>query len=258
MTLARSFGVVWWDEHVLVVEKPAGLVTHPAYRHPDDTLTDAVWAWCDARRWERPWLLHRLDRDTSGLVLFARSRAALRLGSRQFARHAVCKQYDALTRRGDLAEDGVIDAPLRRDPADRRRVHIDPAGAAATTRYAVLEPLGALALVRLWPRTGRMHQLRVHLAAHGAPILGDPVYNPNSTLEGPDLLSTGGCNLRMWLHASALTLCLPGPRGVRSRTFLSPFPSDGIAVLAALRAAAAMSNLAQEYQHQMEERIPCL
>src|SRR5579884_4253674 len=112
MQSTLPFRVIWENEHVLVVEKPAGMVTHPAYRHPDGTLTDAVAQWMADREQPRPWLLHRLDRDTSGIVLFARTERARRICVRQFENHTVVKQYVALVWGDDLPERGMIDAAV--------------------------------------------------------------------------------------------------------------------------------------------------
>ncbi|HKT38601.1 MAG TPA: RluA family pseudouridine synthase, partial [Ktedonobacterales bacterium] len=123
------------DDDILAVEKPAGLVVHPAYRHPDGTLTDAVFADADRRGLPRPWLLHRLDRETSGVVLFARSEAARRSLVRQFQQRQIVKRYLAVIGGELAASSGEIDAPLCRDPLDRRRVIVSPAGKPACTRF---------------------------------------------------------------------------------------------------------------------------
>lgn len=213
--VTHPFRPVYWDNHVLVVDKPAGLVTHPVYKHPDGTLTDCVWAWCREHALGKPWLLHQLDRDTSGLVLFARTEDAMRLCARQFAQHTVAKQYVALVWSANLPDDGVIDAPLKRDPAERRRVIVAPDGQAAVTQFTVVARYSDCALVRLAPRTGRTHQLRAHLAYLGHPILGDPVY----AADYPAVP-------RLLLHATALGLLLPAARGLRQRTFLAPWPEE--------------------------------
>ena len=164
------------DAHLLAVEKPAGLVTHPAYKHPDGTLADAVFARQASRGEGRPWLLHRLDRETSGVVLFAKTEQARRGLVRQFERRTVRKRYLALVV-GTLARAaGLIEAPLARDPADRRRTIVVEGGQPATTRYRVLAARGSYALVLAEPITGRTHQIRAHLAWLGAPIAGDARY----------------------------------------------------------------------------------
>jgi 23S rRNA pseudouridine1911/1915/1917 synthase len=207
--------VVYENQHLLVVEKPVGLVAHPVYKHRDGTLTDYVFAWFVERGEPRPWMLHRLDKDTSGLVLFAKSPHMLRLGTRQFEEHTIVKHYLAVAWGADLPDEGVIDAPLMRDPADRRRVIVDPAGQTAQTRFAVSERWREMCLVRLWPVTGRTHQLRAHLAHLGHPLVGDPVY----ALDFPPVA-------RLLLHAASITLRIPAEGGPRLRTFLAPLPDD--------------------------------
>ena len=215
METSLPFRVVFEDQHLLVVEKPVGLVVHPVYKHPDGTLTDFVWAWCAERGLVRPWLLHRLDKDTSGLVLFAKSEHMLRMGTRQFEAHTIIKHYVAVVWGTDLPDEGLIDVPLMRDPLDRRRVIVDAAGQSAQTRFAVSERWGDRALLRLWPITGRTHQLRAHLTHLGHPMVGDPVY----ALEYP-------AAPRLLLHASSITLQVPVLGGARLRTFLAPLPLD--------------------------------
>jgi len=168
--------VLFEDAHLLAVEKPTGLVTHPSYKHPDGTLADAVFARQASRGEGRPWLLHRLDRETSGVVLFAKTEQARRGLVRQFERRMVQKRYLALVA-GRLAQAaGLIEAPLARDPADRRRTIVVEGGQPATTRYQVLAACGDYALVLAEPVTGRTHQIRAHLAWLGAPIAGDLRY----------------------------------------------------------------------------------
>ncbi len=215
MAAPPLFRVIYENAHILAVEKPAGMVTHPVYKHPNGTLVDFVAEWRAARGLARPWLLHRLDKGTSGVVLFAASEHMLRIGARQFERHEVSKCYLALVWGADLPDEGIIDAPLGRDPADRRRVIVRDDGQAAQTRYEVLERRGGHALLRLRPITGRMHQLRAHLASIGHPICGDETY----------ALDLPSCS-RLMLHAEAITIRVPHAGGARPRTFLAPMPPD--------------------------------
>lgn len=185
--METTIQILYEDDALLAVAKPSGMVTHPAYRQPDGTLTDAVFARAAARGEGRPWLLHRLDRATSGVVFFAKTEAARRALVRQFERHTIRKQYLALVAGTLTPSVGEIDAPLKRDPLDRRRVIVAADGQPALTRYRVLGTLTLagtpIALVMAEPVTGRTHQIRAHLAARGAPILGDAVYRA-LTAEG--------------------------------------------------------------------------
>jgi 23S rRNA pseudouridine1911/1915/1917 synthase len=215
------FRVIFEDAHILAVEKPAGMVAHPVYKHLDGTLIDFVAAWRTARGLARPWLLHRLDKDTSGVVLLAISPHTLRITARQFTEHTVRKSYIALAWGADLPDEGTVRAPLGRDPEDRRRVMVRDDGQAAETHYEVLARSAQHALLRLRPVTGRMHQLRAHLAHLGHPIAGDPVY----AVGYPPAA-------RLLLHAEAITLRIPALGGARARTFLAPLPPDFLAALA--------------------------
>jgi 23S rRNA pseudouridine1911/1915/1917 synthase len=205
------------DVHLLAVSKPSGLVTHPAYKHPDGTLCDFVFARQAAQGENRPCLLHRLDRETSGVVLFAKTTLARRALVRQFERRTVHKRYLAITVGAPADQSGEIDAPLARDPHDRRRVIIDPHGQNARTRYRVLMREGAYALVAAEPLTGRTHQIRAHLASVGASILGDTRYLPPG--HTGDAIAQ-----RALLHAWRLDLLYPGTGAVWS--VVAPIPDD--------------------------------
>jgi RluA family pseudouridine synthase len=257
MSEPLPFRVIFEDEHILAVEKPAGMVAHPVYKHPDGTLVDYIAAWRAARGLTRPWLLHRLDKDTSGVVLLAISPHTLRITARQFSEHTVRKSYIALAWGADLPDAGTITAPLGRDPDDRRRMIVRDDGQAAETHYEVLARSAHHALLRLRPTTGRMHQLRAHLAHLGHPIAGDPVYAHRgadipvcqsstdipicqSETDAPACQSETDKNIcspdhlpaaRLLLHAEAITLRIPSLGGARARTFLAPLPHDFLVAL---------------------------
>ena len=206
--------ILYEDAEMLAVDKPAGLVVHPAYRHPDGTLYDAVRAPQMARGEGRPCLLHRLDRDTSGVVLLAKTERARRALVRQFERRQVRKWYLALVRGQPASACGAITQPLRRDPLDRRRVKVDGAGQTAATRYRVLAGSAERALLLAEPRTGRTHQIRAHLAWLGHPLLGDAVYGDAAAGAAP----------RQMLHAWALGVRHP-ITGQPLRV-VAPLPAD--------------------------------
>ncbi|HEY7342478.1 MAG TPA: RluA family pseudouridine synthase [Ktedonobacterales bacterium] len=214
------------DDDIQAVAKPAGLVVHPAYRHPDGTLTDAVFADADRRGLPRPWLLHRLDRETSGVVLFARTEEARRNLVRQFEQRQIVKRYLAIIG-GDLEiSSGEIDAPLCRDPLDRRRVIVLPAGKPARTRFRVLAARNGFSLVLAEPLTGRTHQIRAHLAFRGAPLAGDLTYG--GATEATQAAGIERAQLHAW------ELAFRHPATGASTTVRAPLPADMRAACATL------------------------
>lgn len=215
---APNVPILYEDAGLLVVDKPAGLVIHPAYKHPDGTLFDMVSAYVQARGEAKPCLLHRLDKDTSGAILLAKTEPARRHLVRQFERRAIRKTYLALVCGVLHPDSGEIDAPLRRDPLDRRRMQVNPQGAPARTEYRILQMLRpGFALIELHPITGRMHQLRIHLAAHDAPIVGDTLY------AAPERWAPL-TPLRQCLHAHVLTF--QHPTTGNRLSVVSPLPED--------------------------------
>jgi len=217
--------VLFEDEAVLAVNKPAGLVTHPTYKHPDGTVWDAVLRRQTALGEQRPCLLHRLDRDTSGVLLFAKTYRARRAIVRQFERRTVHKVYLALVAGQLQPPAGEIDAPLARDPLDRRRTIVVAEGQPARTGYHTLAARGGFALVRALPLTGRTHQIRAHLASAGAPLVGDARYLPAES-EAAALAS------QSMLHAWQLTFTHPTHEA--PHTITAPLPQDFVALAARL------------------------
>lgn len=233
---AAPFDTLYEDDLLLAVNKPSGVVTHPTYKHAAGTLTDAVFAWQAARGLARPWLLHRLDKETSGVVLFARGEQARRTLASQFERHTARKRYLALVHwtpalGGEIGAEREIDAPLARDPLDRRRVIVAPDGQPSRTRYRLLAIAGGFALVQAEPVTGRTHQIRAHLASLGAPIVGDATYLP-------DELADEGLADRAMLHAWRLDLRYPGSESPWS--VVAPPPADFVATSERLRLAEGL------------------
>jgi 23S rRNA pseudouridine1911/1915/1917 synthase len=194
--------VVYEDDAVVVVDKPHGLVTHPAYRHPDGTLWDQLAAWFPAHGLDRPRLLHRLDRDTSGLLCVPKHLEAHRLLERALRAGSFQKEYLALVH-GSVDAAGTIDAPLARDPENRRCVRVLESGKPARTHFTALRRFRECTLLRVTLETGRTHQIRVHLAAIGCPVAGDVVYGP------PD-----DGFARLFLHADRLAFPRVGGAGM--------------------------------------------
>jgi 23S rRNA pseudouridine1911/1915/1917 synthase len=289
--------VIYQDHHLLIVNKPAGLVVHPTYKHADGTMWDSILAYLaeqggdgwqpeelpDKPQWAgapehiqvmlreqqrakqlqeegllpRPCLLHRIDKDTSGVVALARTERARRHIIRQFYDHSIVKRYLAVVREGSpqwtrpraqfnvLIQDGsdqqpvesaellavngaryLLDGPLQRDPDDRRRCIIGPHGQSAMTLIYVLAVRGEYALLEARPITGRTHQIRAHLAAAGSAIVGDATYAPPAREETPAAKLS-----RQFLHAYSLEL-RRYPDNER-HTFVAPLADDLGAWLAA-------------------------
>lgn len=220
--------VVYEDADLFIVDKPAGVVVHPAMGHHGDTLLDALEKYAPAvsspAATERPRLVHRLDKDTSGLLVVARTLQAHRYLSYQWRRQFAVKRYLALVHGRPRPPSGQIDLPLARDPQNRQRVIPAPAGQPARTRYTTTMEYDGFSLLDVQIETGRTHQIRVHLAALGHPIVGDSWYGHGLALPG---LS------RQFLHAYLLVIRLPSTQ--QSRAFRSPLPPELAAVLSSLQ-----------------------
>jgi 23S rRNA pseudouridine1911/1915/1917 synthase len=216
--------VVYEDADLLVIDKPAGMVVHPAPGHSGGTLVNALLARVpdlalDMGDEARPGIVHRLDKDTSGLIVVAKRRVAHEMLSRQMAARAVLKEYVAVVEGTPNPPSGVIDAPIARDPTNRQRMAVVASGRAARTRYVTERRLGRYTLVKAVLETGRTHQIRVHMASIGHPILGDPVYGKR-TLKDAAALGLA----RQFLHARKLGLTLPSTG--EWHEFTSPLPRD--------------------------------
>ena len=220
--------VVFEDEHLLVIDKPAGLVVHPAPGHDEETLVNRlVGLGAAGGDPGRPGIVHRLDRDTSGLLLVARSERAYERLSSAIRERQVERRYLALVRGAPRSRAGRIDAAIGRDRTDRTRRSIDTdTPREAVTWFEVRERLGERTLLEVRLETGRTHQIRVHLEAIGLPVSGDPVYGAARDL---------GLE-RQFLHAHALAFDHP-TTGERL-AFASSLPSDLAAALEAARTEA--------------------
>ncbi|MCL4765295.1 MAG: RluA family pseudouridine synthase [Hyphomicrobiaceae bacterium] len=252
---AIALDIVWEDGDLVVIDKPAGLVVHPAAGHASGTLVNALIAHCGAGLSGiggvmRPGIVHRLDKDTSGLIVIAKNDAAHRGLAQQFAAHGADgrleRAYVAFAWGSFDRPRGTIDAPVGRSPRDRTRIAVvrDGQGRRAVTHYEVVETYpgadGGIAVsqVRLTLETGRTHQIRVHLAHVGHPLLGDPVYGSGFAASarrlGPEARSALERLGRQALHAALLAF--EHPRTGRRLKLESPLPPDLAALREALRA----------------------
>jgi 23S rRNA pseudouridine1911/1915/1917 synthase len=216
--------IVYEDTDLLVIDKPAGMVVHPAPGHSGGTLVNALLAHVpnldlDMGDEARPGIVHRLDKDTSGLIVVAKRRSAHDALSRQMAARSMLKEYLAVVSGRPNPPSGVIDAPIARDPRDRQRMAIVSSGRHARTRYMTERELDGYSLVRATLETGRTHQIRVHMASIGHPVLGDPVYGKRTLKDAATL----GLH-RQFLHAHKLGFTLPSTG--QWREFTSPLPDD--------------------------------
>lgn len=197
--------VVYEDADVIVVNKPSGMVVHPAPGHPDGTLVNALLYHCAGTLSGiggalRPGIVHRIDRDTSGLIIAAKNDAAHQYLSAQLADHTLARTYECIVV-GKLREDrGTVDAPIARHPTDRKRMAVVAGGREAVTHWEVIARYPGYTHVRCKLETGRTHQIRVHLAWRNHPILGDTVYGHKK----PELGQSSQC-----LHARELTFVHP-------------------------------------------------
>ena len=235
--------VLFEDEALIAVNKPAGMATHPAPGSRHGTLVAALLArWNLGADWpdpQRPGIVHRLDKDTTGVIVVAKTPQAMHALARQFARRTVRKTYQALVFGRPRSDSGVIDLAIGRDPIERKRMSVRARrGRAASTTFEVLESFDGAALLRVRIATGRTHQIRVHLAAAGHPVAGDATYG--GTRTPPSRTAAARAALaalsRPALHAAALAFEHPTRR--ERLAFESPLPADLASALAALRAAS--------------------
>ena len=227
-SVRTRLSVLHEDSDVLVVDKPAGLLSVPTEAREKDTLWTRAISYLQHRYGGRPYagIVHRLDKDTSGAVVFARNRPALHALQDLFRRHAIDRVYVALVE-GVTPDRGTFDADLVRTPGLRRSVaRPGQEGKRAVTRFDATERLAGATLVSIRPETGRTHQIRVHFAAAGHPILGDRVYGPAPARSAPAIP-------RQMLHARRLGFA--HPRTQLAFSVEAPLPPDFAAVLSALR-----------------------
>ena len=227
--------IAFEDEHLLVVDKPAGMVVHPAAGNPDGTLVNALLHHCATGAGgrlsgiggvARPGIVHRIDKDTSGLLVVAKSDAAHEGLARQFADHSIERAYLAVTSGHPHPPSGTIDERIGRSDANRKKMAVLPKnssrGKRAITHYKVLDRMEACALVECRLETGRTHQVRVHLASIGHPLLGDPIYGRSPPTLRPLLRE-------LQFHRQALHAAVLGflhPLSGQRLTFESALPAD--------------------------------
>lgn len=231
--------VLFEDAHLIVLNKPPGLVVHPAAGNPSGTLVNALLHHCSDLSGvggvERPGIVHRLDKDTSGVLVAAKTDAAHRALSLAFRWRTTDKRYLAVVYGDPRAAEGAVDAPIARSPSDRTRMAVVPGGRAARTLWWVRERFGGTTLLECRLVTGRTHQVRVHMAHAGMALVGDPVYGGRQWRNLSSLTTSLVCREfpRQALHAWRLTIGHPAT-GV-PMTFEAPLPADMAALITALR-----------------------
>ena len=221
--------VVYEDDDVIVVNKPTGLVVHPAPGHPDGTLVNALLHHCgDSLSGiggeKRPGIVHRIDRDTSGLIIAAKNDAAHLALSAQLKDHSLSRTYECLVTGNMKQDSGTVDAPIGRSSADRKKMAVVPTGRRAVTHWEVVARYPGVTHLRCRLETGRTHQIRVHMAYIGHPILGDTVYGAKKPVPG----LTGQC-----LHAAGLRFI--HPRTGEPVELRCPLPPEFTAMLQKLQ-----------------------
>ncbi len=222
-----ALNVVFEDEHLIVIDKPAGLVVHPAAGNLDGTLVNALLHHCAGQLSgiggvARPGIVHRIDKDTSGLMIAAKSDVAHIGLAAQFAAHSIDRRYRAIVGGVPMPAAGTINAPLARSPSNRKKIAIVQGGKHAITHYQMVRPLSGAALVECRLETGRTHQVRVHMASIGHALLGDPVYGGTKHRHRALLEELGF--RRQALHAARLGFVHPVNSNALS--FESVIPAD--------------------------------
>jgi len=236
--------IVYEDDQLLVVDKPAGMVTHPAYGNYTGTLVNALLFHTSnlsgVNNEMRPGIVHRLDKDTSGLLVIAKTDRAHSFLAKQFAKRTIEREYWAIVWGRFKQRNGIIETNLGRSKKDRRKVAVTAVGKAASTEYWVIEEFDFLTLVRLKLHTGRTHQIRVHLAHIGHPVFGDPTYGGRNHEWGglERKKNQNAANLldlmkRQALHAKTIGFVHPGT--MTPMSFDSELPTDFALLLDALK-----------------------
>ena len=237
---------IYQDEDIAVVNKPSGMVVHPANGNENGTLVNALlFALTDLSGVggvKRPGIVHRLDKDTSGVILVAKNDVAHLSLSAQLKEHSMEKHYLAVVE-GTIKEmKGLIDQPIDRSPRDRKKMAILPGGRPSQTEWTVLEPLRSASLLDVHILTGRTHQIRVHMQSIGHPVAGDPIYGRKNGVAVP----------RLMLHA--YTLAFTHPRTGQRLCFKAPLPDDFAQALQKLRWNVEKSTAQKAWSGEKENR----
>ena len=218
--------LIYQDDHLIVLDKPAGLSVHPGPGHPDGTLVNALLAHCPDIRGVggviRPGIVHRLDKDTSGLMVVAKTDTAHLSLSKQLKDREVIKGYLAVSKGSISPSEGIIDRPIGRDPRNRKKMAVIEGGRDSRTRYRVVEYLSGYEILQIYLESGRTHQIRVHLAYMGHPLLGDHVYGKANSLLA-----------RQFLHANHLKFIHPVT--ANHMEFRANLPDEMVAVIEELK-----------------------
>jgi len=229
--------IIYSDSDIIVINKPAGMVVHPAAGNPDGTLQNALLNFDpDLSALPRSGIVHRLDKDTSGVLVVARSLRAYTSLVTQLQERKMSRIYRAVVT-GNIIAGGTVDAPIGRHPKDRKRMAVVGSGKPAVSHYRVLKPFNGATYLEVALESGRTHQIRVHMAHIGHPLAGDPVYGRGLKMKRgvpPGLVEAIRAFPRQALHACRLSLTHPGTsRGVH---FEAPLPEDMEQLLAQLEA----------------------
>jgi 23S rRNA pseudouridine1911/1915/1917 synthase len=222
-----ALNIVFEDEHLIVIDKQAGLVVHPAAGNFDGTLVNALLHHCGGSLSgiggvARPGIVHRIDKDTSGLMVAAKTDRTHVGLAKQFADHSIDRRYKAIVSGRPMPLEGHVDAPLARSPQNRKKIAIVAGGKRAVTHYTTIKRLNEAALVECRLETGRTHQVRVHMASLGHPLIGDPVYGRTKPVH-KSILETIGFH-RQALHAARLGFIHPVKSNAMA--FDSEMPAD--------------------------------
>lgn len=205
--------IIFEDKDIFVINKPSGVSAHPSPGDKDPVITEIFKDRLSHLKGDRPGIVHRLDKGTSGVMVMAKEEESLEIIQKQFKNRNIQKEYVALIKGGIKPQSGIIDIPIERNPAQREKMSISKNGKEAVTEYETLDTYKGYTLLRLSPKTGRTHQLRVHLAALGYPIVGDRKYGT----------SKDDIN-RIFLHARKLTF--RHPKTEKLQNFIAPLPKE--------------------------------